>query len=116
MTLSKYFTVNTAAIGTTLTVGVIPAGMRVKNVEVYTTALGASVTLAAGVPGSTALFIAQTSVASATKLAMTDTIAGGASTRDEANNRLCVLTTAGAITAASNQNVWAVVTLVPDYD
>lgn len=101
--------------GTVFTAGQIPAGMRVKNVELYNSALGASVTLSAGVTGSPTLFVNAGAAASAGKLAMTDTLAGNVGNRDEVTARNVILTTGGATTAASAQTVDVYVTLVPDY-
>jgi hypothetical protein len=113
--LYETFTVNAAPSGTTLTVGQIPAGMQVLGVEVYNTALGASVTLAAGVTGNTTLYIAASAAASAGKLSMTDTIAGGVGNVSNTAARNLIITTGGATTAATNQTVTVKATLIPYY-
>ena len=115
--LHESFTVAASSVvGTTYTVGPIPAGMKVKNIEVYTNGLGASVTLSVGVTGSTTLFASGLDVASAGKVAgITDTLAGGVGNVSYTGARNLLITTAGATTTGSAKQLDVYATLVPYY-
>jgi hypothetical protein len=114
--LFKAFTVNTAPNPTTLTVGVIPPAHRVKSVELYHGALGASVVANLGVVGTTNLFISAADVSAAGKKSLTDTIAGGVGNVEAILPRTAVLVLSGATTAATNQPLQVYITLVEDFD
>jgi hypothetical protein len=108
-------TLNAVASGTAVTVGFVPQGFRVTKAEVYHGALGTSVTLALGDSGSSTRYIAASAAATAGKLAMTDTLAGGVGYAIPAGGTTVLLTTGGATTTASAITVTVLVTLVEDY-
>lgn len=107
-------TFNTETNGTVYEIGHLPKGVTVLSAAVYHGALGASTTLKLGDVTDDDRYIAAASSATAGKLAMTDTLAGGVGYKVADSN--VILTLGGADTAASDQAVLVIIEYAETYE